>query len=107
MKTTFTVSHLEANDIIRGHFQEKAERVSAYLKRFKDDLVYLHGALDKNPHKNEFYASLSLYLPHVVLHCREAGEDFALAMNLAFSALARQIKKHKEKINTEKRRKSR
>ena len=78
-----------------------------YVKRFKDDLTYLHGALDKNPHKDEFYASLSLYLPSIVLHCRERGIDYASALNTAFLDMTRQIEKHKEKLIREKRRKVR
>jgi len=107
MKTTFTVTHLESNDIIKRHFDDKVQRLGKYLKRFKDDLIYLHGALDKNPHQDEFYASLSLYLPSVVLHCRERGTDYASALNTAFLDMARQIEKHKEKLIREKRRKVR
>ena len=107
MKTTFTVSHMQKNSIIRDHFEEKVSRLGKYLKRFKDDLVYLHGTLDKNPHKEEFYATLSLYLPSATLHCRERREDYASAMNLAFLDMARQIEKHKNKLNREKRRKLR
>jgi ribosomal subunit interface protein len=104
MKTILTVTHLETNDLIKGHFEERARRLGKYLKRFKDDLTYLHGALDKNPHKDEFYASLSLYLPSVVLHCRERGTDYATAFNAAFLDMSRQIEKHKEKLIREKRR---
>ena len=104
MKTTFTVSHMQENSVIKDHFEEKISGLNKYLKRLKDDLVYLHGTLDKNPHKEEFYATLSLYLPSLTLHCRERGEDYALAMNLAFVDMARQIEKHKDKLGRERRR---
>jgi len=107
MKTTFTVSHFEENSVIRDHFQDRVMKLQKYLKRYKDELVFLHGTLDKNPHKDEFYASLSLYLPSVTLHCRERGSDYALALNLAFLDIARQIEKHTDKLNREKRRKVR
>ncbi len=107
MKTTFTVTHMEENAIIKDHFEDRVSKLDKYLKRFRADLVYLHGTLDKNPHKEEFYASLSLYLPSATLHCRERAEDSVTAMNLAFLDLARQIEKHKDKLNREKRRKVR
>ncbi len=107
MKTTFNVSHIEENSIIRDHFQDRAMKLQKYLKRFKDELVYLHGTLDKNPHKVEFYSSLSLYLPSVTLHCRERAGDYALALNLAFLDIARQIEKHTDKLIREKRRRVR
>ncbi len=105
MKTSLAVTHMQDNDIIRGHFQERVEKLSKYVKRFREDLVYLHAALDKNPHKDdEFHASLSLYLPSVTLHCREKGADYGAAFNEAFLALVRQLNRHKDKLNREKRR---
>lgn len=108
MKTTFSVSHLEDSPIFRECFEQKAAKVAKYLKRFSDDLIYLHGILDKNPHKkDEFYASVSLFLPSVALHCRERGSDFSSAINAAFLDLSRQIEKHKSKLTKEKRRRVR
>ena len=107
MKTTFAVSHVANNPEFEEHFQERVARLQKYVKRFRDELVYLHGTLDKNPHKEEFYASLSLYLPSGTLHCRERGENFVSALNAAFLDLARQIEKHKDKLISEKRRRVR
>ena len=107
MKTTFLTRHLESDDIFKNHFEDKAAWLGKHLKRFKEDLVYLHGMLEKNPHKEEFYSTLSLFLPTTALHCREAGPDFASAINLAFLDMARQIEKHKAKLIREKRRKVR
>jgi ribosomal subunit interface protein len=107
MNTTFTVRHLENNDIIKGTFEDRAVKLKEHLKRFKDDLTYLHGTLEKNPHKDEFYATLSLFLPSVALHCREQGGDYAAALNTAFSDIVRQLEKHIDKLNREKRRRVR
>ena len=95
MKTTFTTRHIEmeSDDIIKGHFEDRAGKLGKYLKRFRDDLIYLHGTLERNPHKDEFYATLSLFLPTTALHCRERGQDYASALNLAFLDIARQIDK--------------
>ena len=107
MKTTLAFSHMEENSIIRDHYADRASRLQKYIKRFKDDLVYLHGSLDKNPHKEEFYTSLSLYLPTATLHCREAAEDSMTAINKAFLGLIRQVEKHTDKLTKEKRRRVR
>ena len=104
---TLAFSHMEDNSIIRDHFEERASKLQKYIKRFKDDLVHLHGSLDKNPHKEEFYASLSLYLPTATLHCREAAEDSMSAVSRAFLGLIRQAEKHTDKLIREKRRKVR
>ncbi len=106
MKTTFAIRHaeMEQEDEIKACFQDRTKKLGKYLIRFKDDLIYLHGDFDKNPHKEEFYASLSLYLPAAAMHCRERGEDFTAAINAAFLDLTRQIKKQKDKMGREKRR---
>ncbi|MGE5279259.1 MAG: HPF/RaiA family ribosome-associated protein [Deltaproteobacteria bacterium] len=107
MQTTLVFSHMEENAQARAVFTEKSDKAAKYLKRFKEDQTALHGALDKNPHKNEFYASLTLYLPSVTLHVRERGPEYGAAFSKAFLALGRQAKKHNDKLNREKRRTSR
>ncbi len=107
MKATLALSHLEDNSIIRDLYDEKVDKLSKYTSRFKEELVHLHGALDKNPHKDEFYTSLTLYLPIGTLHCREKGEDYAASMTKAFLAMIRQLGKHTDKLTREKRRKVR
>lgn len=104
MKTTFTVRHMEKNSIVTDHFNERVEMLSNHLKKFKDELVYLHGTLERNPHKSEFYAGLTLYLPSLAIHSRERAKDFGLALSFAFSDIVRQLEKHIDKLNREKRR---
>jgi ribosomal subunit interface protein len=103
MKAELTTHHMEDDSVIRDHFQERVERLKKYIMGFKDESIHLHGTLDKNPHKEEFYASLSLYLPSVVLHCREQGLDCVSALNSAFSDMIKQVKKRKEKLGRQRR----
>ncbi len=107
MKVTLAFSHMQEDPIIKDYYVERAQKLKNHMKRFKDELVYLHGSLDKNPHKEEFYVSLSLYLPTMTLHCRETGFDYEAAMNGAFLGLIRQVEKHTDKLSKEKRRRVR
>ena len=107
MKTTLVFSHMEESAQAHSVFLEKGGKVAKHLKRFKDDQVALHGALDKNPHKEEFHASLTLYLPSVTLHARERAEEYGMAFNRAFLDLIRQLAKYKDKRVRERRRTSR
>lgn len=104
MKMTLTVRNLPNSVDVKALFEERISRLEKHLKRFKDDLTFLHGVLEKNPHKDEFFASISLYLPSIVLHCREKGRDYSGAMSEAILDIVRQLEKHKAKINREKRR---
>ena len=107
MKATLSFSHMKESAPVRSVFLEKGRKVAKHLKRFKDDQVALHGALDKNPHKEEFHASLTLYLPSATLHVRECAEEYGTAFNEAFLDLARQLRKYKDKRIREKRRTAR
>lgn len=107
MKTTFTVRHMEKNSIVQDHFDDRVAMLSKHLKHFEDDLIYLHGTLEKNPHKGEFYASLTLYLPSLSIHSRERAEDFGLALSFAFADVVRQLEKQMDKRVREKRRRVR
>lgn len=104
MRIAFTSRCPDKDSHIRDCFYEKAEKIEQYLKRFKDELVHMHGAIEENPHKEEFFATISLYLPTGVLYCRKSDDDYAGAINEAFLDLVRQLKKHKDKLNREKRR---
>jgi len=104
VRTTLVFNHTQEGPRARAVFDEKAQKIAKHLKRFRDDQVYLHGALDKNPHKEEFHASLTLYLPATTLHARECAPEYGAAFNEAFLDLARQLRKHKDKLTREKRR---
>jgi len=107
VRTTLVFSHMEENEQARQAFGERASRIAKYLKRFREDQVFLHGALDKNPHKEEFYASLTLYLPTATMHARERAVDYGAAFTEAFLVLSRQLAKYKDKSTREKRRTTR
>jgi len=107
VKTTLVFSHMEESAHARNIFFEKGDKVAKHIKAFKEDQVLLHGALDKNPHKEEFHASLTLYLPFATLHARECGPEYGKAFNEAFRDLVRQLKKHKDKMIRERRRTTR
>ncbi len=107
MQTTFVVRHMEESPDIKAYFEDRVSRIRKYLMRFKEELTTLHASLDKNPHKGEYFASLSLYIPSGALHCRERAEDAKAALSEAFLDMARQIEKHKDKLTREKRRKLR
>jgi ribosomal subunit interface protein len=107
VKTSLVFSHMAESALVRKAFEEKAEKIAKYLKRFKEDQVQLRAALDKNPHLEEFSASLSLRLPDTTIHASERARDFGTAFNEAFLDLVRQLRKHKDKLIREKRRQTR
>jgi ribosome-associated translation inhibitor RaiA len=99
---------MEESADVKARFEEKAAKfASHHLKRFKEDLALLHAALDKNPHKEEYFASLTLYLPIATLHARESAFESVASLSQAFLDLTRQIEKHKDKLTREKRRRER
>jgi ribosomal subunit interface protein len=77
---------------------EKIESLRKYLKHFEEDVLHLHGNIEKNPHREEYFTSFNLYLPKMVLHCRAAEKRLEASVNRAFAELARQLDKQKTKF---------
>lgn len=98
MQVTLAVRHFNKNKEIEDYFDERVSRLRHHLSNFKDDLIFIHGNLDRNPHKEEFYASVNVYLPSMTLHSRENAVDLLSAINLAFNAVIRQAEKFKAKL---------
>jgi ribosome-associated translation inhibitor RaiA len=98
MRTDLTIKNVTRNE----HFDEvlsvHEEKVIKRLKRLKEELAHLSVHAEKNPHKEEFYCSLNLFLPAKVIHIREKHHTLEGCVVDSFSRLLIQIDKYKHKI---------
>ena len=97
MRVNLTIRHFNNNKSIGDFFQTQIDKLSDYLSGFSDDLISVRCILDKNQHKEEYYASLNLSVPHTVLHSRGVSKDLFIAISSAFDLIIRQLDKVKEK----------
>ncbi|MDD5352167.1 MAG: ribosome-associated translation inhibitor RaiA [Candidatus Omnitrophica bacterium] len=93
-----STKHFNKSKEIEDFFEERVDKLAQHLSRFQDEAVSLHGNLDRNPHKEEFYVSLNVRLPSATLYSKETAADLFIAINSAFNAIIRQAEKVKTKI---------
>lgn len=98
LKTSFSYKQVELRQEMEKEVNTNAKRLEKFLKRFAPDLVQLHGAFERIPHKNSFALSLNLSLPTGTLHATGEGSDAAGSVRVAFAEVLAQLKKHMGKL---------
>ena len=98
MRTTLTLRHFKKNKIVQTHFDDQVDRLLGRLSNFKEEAVFIHATVDKNPHKDHFSCSVTVHLPSMTLHAHDDQYDLFKAMNAAFSSLVRQAEKFKARL---------
>jgi ribosome-associated translation inhibitor RaiA len=98
VKTSFNYKQVESREQTEKEVSINAKRLEKFLKRFAPDLVQLHGAFARIPHKNSFALSLNLSLPTGTLHATGEGSDAAGSVRMAFAEVLAQLKKHMGKL---------
>ncbi|MGB6877444.1 MAG: HPF/RaiA family ribosome-associated protein [Candidatus Acidiferrales bacterium] len=98
MKTSFSYKQVELQKQMEKEVNINAKRLEKFLKRFAPDLVQLHGAFERIPHKNSFALSLNLSLPTGTLHATGEADDAAGSVRAAFAEVLTQLKKHMSKL---------
>jgi ribosome-associated translation inhibitor RaiA len=101
MKICLSYRGLEAHDGVEKEVTRCSAKVRKLLTGFHPDLVQVHGAMELLPKKNEYNFSLNLVLPAATLHAMGVAKDVRSTVNAAFDDVARQVKKHKERLRHE------
>ncbi len=98
MKTSFSYKQVELREQMEKEVSLNTKRLEKFLKRFSPDLVQLHGAFERIPHKNSVALSLNLSLPTATLHATGEGSDAVGSVRAAFAEVITQLKKHMGKL---------
>jgi ribosome-associated translation inhibitor RaiA len=98
LKTSFSYKQVELREQMEKEVSLNTKRLEKFLKRFSPDLVQLHGAFERIPHRNSFALSLNLSLPTATLHATGEGSDAAGSVRAAFTEVITQLKKHMGKL---------
>ncbi len=104
MTSNVTYRHLDkaekakARQAITTHVDKD---LAPLLQHFDNELVRLHGLVERHTKRRLYRTSLRLQLPRKVLAAQEEGEDIELVLRDAFAELARQLKKYKSRLNNE------
>lgn len=83
---------------VRGYWEKKQPRLEKLLQHFRPDLRFLGLTLYRQAHPPGFEARAALHLPTGTLVAEETAKDFAPALDRVADVLAREIKRHVERL---------
>ena len=98
MRTELTIKNINRTEILEKTVDANADKVVKRLKRLKEESSHLSVHIEKNPHKEQYYCWLNLYLPSKVVHIKETANTLTKSLSKAFNALLIQIDKYKYKV---------
>lgn len=96
MQITTTARHFELTAALRGHIDERLQK----LRRYFDRILKAHVTLTVQKH--DHVAEISLHGNGVDFNGHGKSEDMYVSVDLAVEKLERQLKRHKEKIRSHK-----
>jgi putative sigma-54 modulation protein len=100
VKVSVTFRHTEPTDALKQYAEEKMHRLGKYFSQPLDAHVVL-----SVESKERQTAEVELHAHGGMIHAKEQTEDFYAAIDLVADNLKRQLKKQKDKIKLEPRRK--
>ena len=98
VKTAISYRHVEFPQPVEAAVERHLQKMNTLLKAYAPDLVQLHAAFEKHPHRGDFVFSLNLSLPTGALHATGSGPDARASARKAFVELETQIKKHQARL---------
>ncbi len=93
MKLTISSKNVEWREPVERVTKVQSDKLGKLLKNFQDDLVQLHGCIEKLPRKVKYQFSLSLSLPTKSLYSTGTAPNIRSAVTLAFADIESQHKK--------------
>ncbi len=99
MRIDVSFKHMEKSSVLEDIIEKDISKVRRRLKIFKsDDPIHLSLHIEKNPHRDEYFTWINLYLPFKVIKAQRKSDSASVAINECFSALLKQLDKFKHKL---------
>ena len=99
MRVDVSFKHLERSDIIDDIIDKNIKKVERRIKLFKtDEAVHLSLHAEKNPHRDDYFCWINMYMPYKVLKTQSREKSISTVINDSFSALIKQLDKFKYKL---------
>jgi RNA polymerase sigma factor (sigma-70 family) len=83
---------------VRSYWEKKQPRLERHLQHFRPNLAFLGLTLYRQVHPPGFEVRAALHLPTGTLVAEETEKDFAPALDRVADVLAREIKRHVERL---------
>jgi len=99
MRVDVSFKHLERSEIIDDIIDKDVKKVERRVKLFKtDEAIHLSVHVEKNPHKDDYFCWINMYMPSKVLKAQNRKPSLSVVINDSFSALVKQLDKFKYRI---------
>jgi putative sigma-54 modulation protein len=96
MQVNITFRHLDPTDALKSHVRERVEHVKRYVDRASEAHAVLH--VENLDH----HAEITVKAGRFLLRGSARTQDMYASIDAAADKIERQLKKHKEKLNTHK-----
>ncbi|MFC1514981.1 HPF/RaiA family ribosome-associated protein [Candidatus Omnitrophota bacterium] len=108
MRVDISFKNMKSSDYLDNAISKDVDRIQRRTRIFKkDDAVHLSLHLEKNYHREQYFAWANLYMPRKVIRVQQQAPEASLAVNKVSHALIRQIDKYKVVVEKHLRRRQR
>ncbi|RMG54280.1 MAG: sigma-70 family RNA polymerase sigma factor [Acidobacteria bacterium] len=101
MRHDITFKNFETHDRLNTLIERLIAGLERQTSSFRQEAVFLHGIVEKNPTRELYRISLVLNLPGRTLVAQDERHDAEAVIREAFIELERQLKKYKELLRNE------
>ncbi len=99
MRVDISSKRLEKSKLLDNIIDKNIKKVERRIKLFKtDDAIHLSLHMEKNPHKDDYFCWINMYMPFKVLKAQSRKSSISSVINDSFSALIKQLDKFKYRI---------
>ncbi len=99
MRIDISFKHLESSTILDNIIEKNISRIERHTKIFKpNDVVHVSFHMEKNPHKDDYFCWINMYLPFRVFKAQSRDKTPSIAINNCFAALLKQLDKARHKL---------
>ena len=99
MRVDVSFKNLKESNIVNKIIDKNIKKVERRVKLFKtDEAVHLSLHIEKNPHKDDYFCWINMYMPSKVLRAQSRRNSMPVVINDSFVALIKQIDKFKYRL---------
>lgn len=95
MKIRIQSVHFDASKRLLDFIQKKANKLDVFFDRIIDGEIILR--VDKSPDEKNKIVEMKVHIPGSTMFAKEQCKSFEEAADMAFTAIQKQIQKHKGK----------
>jgi len=98
MRTDLTLKNVQKTSVLEEAIKKNMNKVEKRLKKLKGDSAHLSIHIEKNPHKEQYFCWMNLYLASKEIFVKEKLDSMLGCVTKAFLSLIKQIDKYKYKV---------